>query len=79
MEAQTVLCCSGRLKEIHLLLLFTKFASQLRPELLNATVAYERREEGGSCRGKKGGLCREKEGGLGKEWKSFPAFSDIAT
>lgn len=60
MEAQTVLCCSRGLKEIHLLLLFTKFASQLQAELLNVTVSYEEKREGWG--GEKGWMCRGKEG-----------------
>lgn len=71
MEAQTVLCCSRGLKEIHLLLLFTKFASQLQAELLNVTVSYEERGRAGE---KKGWMCGGKEG-AGKKWKSFPTFS----
>lgn len=55
MEAQTVLCCSRGLKEIHLLLLFTKFASQLVAELLNATVLYEERGRAGGSGGERRG------------------------
>ena len=68
MEAQTVLCCSRGLKEIHLLLLFTKFASQLQAELLNVTVSYEERGRAGE---KKGWMCRGKEGGR-EEMEIFP-------
>lgn len=58
MEAQTVLCCSRGLKEIHLLLLFTKFSSQLVAELLNATVLYEERGRAGGSRGERKGQGR---------------------
>lgn len=58
MEAQTVLCCSRGLKEIHLLLLFTKFASQLVAELLNATVLYEERGRAGGSGGERRGQGR---------------------
>lgn len=69
METQTVLCCSRGLKEIHLLLLFTKFASQ-QTELLNITVSYE--ERGGGEKKKRLDVCGERR----EEIKSFPTLSD---
>lgn len=73
METQTVLCCSRGLKEIHLLLLFTKFASQLLAELPKRYSLVRAEREGG---GEEKVGCVGKREGAGKKWKSFPTFSD---